>query len=137
MGVYYLIANHDKKEMINLYLVTANNRGSFTRWSIQNAILNVFLGIGYAWESAPDSWAGRWAKDRIEIQNDATTYPSGEDADEAEYKDAGMMFLADLQKRGVLNQWVKAIGWEEYWAGMCGDKGLKKWKDEQAMKADA
>ena len=131
MGTYYQVVNYDKHEVIDLFEVTNIKAGAFEAWSLQTAILNTFLGFSWRGELSWPEWTGRWAGDRIEIQNDATVYPPGKDTDEGDWPDAGMMFLSDLKRRGVLQRWIDRVMWSQYWEGMQGNRGLEKWEEEQ------
>jgi hypothetical protein len=120
MGAYYRIDNHDKCESIDLYQVTNIKAGAFQRWSLQQAVLNVFLGfaLDYRWPE----WSGRWELNRIRIHCDGE-----DDAPSDEWPDAGILFLTDLDKRGDLDGWIRYIGWSDTWVAMHGTEDLRKW----------
>lgn len=121
MGTYYQIVNYTKHERIFMDDVANIKHGAFEVWSLQGAILNIFLG--FAWPSHGlnfGSFVGRWAGDQIEIQNDARHYEHPND--EEHWLDAGMLFLANLDQANFTPQFMKIIDlpWnEEHHPGDC------------------
>ena len=135
MGTYYQISNYDKKEEISLSSVTNIKYGSVHGWTLQTAILMVFLGSDFhrMGLKIPDEWVGRWARDSIVIENDAEDNESDHWSDgleerEWERQDAGMLFLSDMDKRGLLMKWLEVTGLD---TGGFGEEymweQLKKW----------
>lgn len=136
MGTYYRIVNLDKREMIDLYQVTAIKSPVFAGWSLQTAVLNTFLGFswpGYGLDLG--EWVGRWADTRVSIRNDNTEY--SDDEPEDYWPDAGMEFLCDLRQRGRLDAWISIIHWTQYWGGMDGNAGLDEWLVERRGTTEA
>ena len=131
MGVYYQIANYDKRELIDLYAVTNIKRDAFSQWSLQTAILNTFLG--FSWPDFPydlGTWVGRWKRDRIQIQYDAEDESDERDEEQENWPDAGMMFLAWLDSHGWIDKWMFYAGWHQHWQTMNGTEDLRKWIGE-------
>jgi hypothetical protein len=109
MGTYYRFDNHDKKESIDPYAVENIKYGCMTSWSLQHAILTVFLGFNF-YRSNIDlgEWVGRWSLDRIRIHND------GEDDSESDtWPDVSMKFLTYLDEHGMLEKWLRGAGLRE------------------------
>lgn len=144
MGTYYQASNYDKREIISLSYITNIKYGSFHCWTLQVAILTVFLGADYHRQTAlPPGWVGRWAGNRVFIENDGADNESDwwfEDRDsmtgapvyserDRERSDVGMLFLAELQAKGLLQKWLTAI--ELKFPPLDSDlKDLQEWSDK-------
>lgn len=103
MGTYYRIDNHDKCECIDLSEVTSIKRGAYIVPSLQNAILNVFLGFNGNTEFDLDGWVGRWALNKIRIHSDFE-----DDSPSDDWIDTGMVFLQYLDNHNILEEWLKS-----------------------------
>ena len=140
MGVYYQVANYDKKELIDLYTVANIKFSAFSRWSLQGAILNTFLGFGWAYfgeRHELNEWVGRWRLNRVQIQSDADDDSDERDDEQEGWPDAGMLFLAFLDSRNLLDAWIAYAGLTQEWDGMEGTKDLRKWVIDQAAESRA
>lgn len=113
MGTYYQVVNYDKKEYICLSSIANIKYGAYTQWSYQVAILTVLLGSSYYREiDLPKEFVGKWAKDRIIIENDSEDNESDdwdENIEDRDTKDIGMFFLAKLRKGGKLAKWLEIV----------------------------
>jgi hypothetical protein len=131
MGIYYQVANYDKQELIDLYAVTNIKYSAFSNWSLQSAILNVFLGFGSPYFGSRydmTPWVGRWKLDRIQIQSDADDDSDTRDDQQENWPDAGMHFLLFLHDRGWLDEWLVYVGWKEHWLAMNSAEDLLQWR---------
>lgn len=105
MGNYYRIDNWDKKETIDPYEVANTKYEAFTCYSLQIAILTVFLGFGHRGSRVKlGEWVGRWNLNRIHIHN------NGEDDNESDdFKDVSTAFLKFLGDTNQLSNWLAPI----------------------------
>lgn len=101
LGTYYMVVNADKHEVLDMCFAGANiKRGGYLCPSIQHAVLSMLLGM--AWNtSAPKEFVGRWACDRIQIQNDGTSYPNEWDTDlwTDPIVDVGVLWIEHLERQ--------------------------------------
>ena len=104
MGTYYRIDNHAKQECIDLCYISSIKRGAFQSWSLQHAVLNVFLGFDSPDFNCGKEWVGRWELNPIRIHSD---YEDDSACDS--WPDAGMQFIEYLYDKGVLQDFLRAF----------------------------
>ena len=115
MGTYYRIDNHDKKESIDPYDLANIKYGCIAGWSLQHAILGVFLGFDYNRScNLGKNWVGRWELDRIRVHSD-----SENDSECDKWKDVSRDFLGDLFTAGILGRWMNDAGFDPAYTKHC------------------
>lgn len=135
MGTYYRLVNLDKREIIDLPDVANIKYGAYAIWGLQSAILNTFLGFSWSREHFDvASWCGRWAGDRIRLENDGADWEHPDCA--GNWPDVGMEFLSWLEAKDNgsgehLWEFCKAANLDSH-IGSREDfmEGLQEWRQE-------
>ncbi len=126
MGIYYHIANYEKRQIIDLSDVASIKWDAYSSWSLQGAILNTFLGFNWPrLDIDLGGWVGCWAHDKIVIEADNKDHESGL----WQEMDAGMVFLADLWGHRKLPAWLDYTGLST-WDSQGDEYELRQWMEE-------